>query len=45
MTEHKMTGKLSEADILAYMRLSRTEKLEPVPIRIDDLLEQAEAPL
>ena len=45
MTEHKMTGKLSEADILAYMRLSRTEKLGPVPIRIDDLVEQAEAPL
>ena len=45
MTEHKMTGKLSESDILAYMRLSRTEKLGPVPIRIDDLEEQAEAPL
>ena len=45
MAEHKMTGKLSEADILAYMRLLRTEKLGPVPIRIDDLVEQAEAPL
>ena len=45
MTEYKMTGQLSEADILAYMRLSRTEKLGPVPIRIDDLVEQAEAPL
>ena len=45
MTKHKMTGKLSEANILASMRLSRTEKLGPVPIRIDDLVEQAEAPL
>ena len=45
MTEHKMTGKISEADILANMRLSRTEKLGPVPIRIVDLVEQAEAPL
>ena len=45
MTKHKMTGKLSEADILAYMRLSRTEKLGRVPISIDDLLEQAEVPL
>ena len=45
MTEHKKTGQLSEADILAYIRLSRTEKLGPVPIRIDDLVEQAEAPL
>ena len=45
MTEHKMTGKLSEANILASMRLSQTEKLGLMPIRIDDLLEQAEAPL
>ena len=33
MTEHKMTGQLSEADILAYIRLSRTEKLGPVTPR------------
>ena len=45
MTEHKMTGKLFESDILAYMRLSRTEKLGPEPIRINDLVEQADAPL
>ena len=45
MTEHKMTGQLFEADILAYIRWSRSEKLGQVPIRIDDLLEQAEAPL
>ena len=33
MTEHKKTGQLSEADILAYIRLSRTEKLGPVTFR------------
>ena len=33
MTEHKMTSQLSEADILAYIRLSRTEKLGPVTFR------------
>ena len=45
MTDHTIPGQLSEADILTYIRLSRTEKLGPVPIRIDDLVEQAEAPL
>ena len=44
-TEHKMTGQLSKADILAYIRLLRTEKLGPVPICINDLVEHAEAPL
>ena len=33
MKEHKKTGQLSEADILAYIRLSRTEKLGPVTFR------------
>ena len=33
MTRHAMTGQLSEADILAYIRLSRTEKLGPVTFR------------
>ena len=33
MTEHKKTGQLSEADILACIRLSRTEKLGPVTFR------------
>ena len=45
MTEHTIQGQLSEADILAYIRLLRTEKLGPVPIRIDHLVEQAEATL
>ena len=45
MTEHKMTGQLSKADILAYIRLLLTETLGLVPICIDDLVEQAEAPL
>ena len=45
MTEHIIPGQLSEADILAYIRLLRTEKLGPVPIRIDHLVEQAEPPL
>ena len=44
MTEHKMTVQMSEAAILAYMQLSRTKKLGPMPNRIDDLVEQAEAP-
>ena len=44
-TEYKMTGQLSKADILGYIRLLRTEKLGPEPICIDDLVEQAEAPL
>lgn len=45
MTEHIIPGQLSEADILAYIQLLRTEKLGPVPIRIDHLVEQAEATL
>ena len=45
MTDHTIPGQLSEADILAYIRLLRSEKLGPVPIRIDHLVEQAEAPL
>ena len=33
MTDHTIPGQLSEADILAYIRLSRTEKLGPVTFR------------
>ena len=45
MTDHTIPGQLSEADILSYIRLLRTEKLGQVPIRIDHLVEQAESPL
>ena len=45
MTEHAIPGQLSEADILAYIRLLRTEKLRPVAMRIDHLVEQAVSPL
>ena len=45
MTENAIPGQLSEADILAYIRLLRTEKPGPMPIRIDHLVEQAETPL
>ena len=45
MTESTIPGQISEADILAYIRLLRTERLGPVPIRIDHLIEQSEAPL
>ena len=33
MTDRTIPGQLSEADILAYIRLSRTEKLGPVTFR------------
>ena len=45
MTENAIPGQLSEADILAYIRLLRTGKLGPVPIRIDHWVEQSEPPL
>ncbi len=45
MTEHLIPGQLSDADILAYIRLLRSEKLGPERIRIDHLVEQAEGPL
>ena len=45
MTEHTIPGQLSEADNVAYIWLLRTEKLGPVPIRIDHLVELAEPPL
>lgn len=45
MTENAIPGQLSEADILAYIRLLRTEKPGPMPIRIDHLVEQCGAPL